>query len=76
MRVNGLNQIIVGCGKANAERNPHQEPRPTSRINRQVNINLPKIRENLGRQLRNSYKSPKVYIKCADMVDDLVLIFD
>jgi len=57
MRVIGLNPIIVGesiAASGNPGVIPTQEPWPKSRIYRQVYLNLPKICENLGRQLRNS----------------------
>ena len=60
MRVIGLNPITEGKSPAatgNPGMNTTQEPRPTSPINRQVNFYLRKISENLGRQLRNSYKT-------------------
>ena len=69
----GLNPISEGkshaakepCGVWKSGRNPQQEPRPTSRIYRQVNLNLRKISENLGPQLRNSYKTNRIYVKLA-----------
>ncbi len=47
------------CGMWKSGRNPHQDPRPTSRINRQLNVTLRKISENLGPHVRNSYKTLK-----------------